>query len=234
MAAATAGLKPPPKFATNEWAWSYTLRKMEAKGKLDEHGNPLNYGMAAAIYKAVAKKYGEQLVDLPDRLGEHILANDEARRAQIIDLDAAMWIQSRGMLWAADDETTRVMFLEQASREVRSPDDDGRTIDVYANWRVQETRDGTQSLFTIHPASALWLTRDQPAAQSWVRAKLEQALGFLDEFRNDVGHAARLAQDGQPTGQILDHEDIPLAFFREGPALERADRLAAEIEEALA
>ena len=58
-------LKDPPKFCTNIGAWEYTLAKLalldaekpKDKPRLDEGGNPTNYGQAVAIYKAVVKKY---------------------------------------------------------------------------------------------------------------------------------------------------------------------------------
>jgi hypothetical protein len=58
-------LKDPPSFVTNIGAWEYTLAKLamldvekpKAKPRLDEGGNPINYGQAVAIYKAVVKKY---------------------------------------------------------------------------------------------------------------------------------------------------------------------------------
>ena len=58
-------LKDPPKFCSNIGAWEYTLAKLEMldeekpkpKPRLDEGGNPTNYGQAVAIYKAVVKKY---------------------------------------------------------------------------------------------------------------------------------------------------------------------------------
>ena len=58
-------LKDPPVFVTNIGAWDYTLAKLamldeekpKDKPRLDEGGNPTNYGQAVAIYKAVCKKY---------------------------------------------------------------------------------------------------------------------------------------------------------------------------------
>jgi hypothetical protein len=58
-------LKDPPPFVTNIGAWEYTLAKLvgldedkpKAKPRVDEGGNPTNYGQAVAIYKAVCKKY---------------------------------------------------------------------------------------------------------------------------------------------------------------------------------
>jgi hypothetical protein len=58
-------LKDPPAFVTNIGAWEYTLAKLATldeekpkdKPRLDEGGNPTNYGQAVAIYKAVCKKY---------------------------------------------------------------------------------------------------------------------------------------------------------------------------------
>jgi hypothetical protein len=58
-------LKAPPNFVTNIGAWDYTLAKLATldeekpkdKPRLDEDGNPTNYGQAVAIYKAVCKKY---------------------------------------------------------------------------------------------------------------------------------------------------------------------------------
>jgi hypothetical protein len=60
-------LKDPPVFVTNIGAWEYTLAKLATleeekpkpgKPRIDEYGNPLNYGAAVAIYKNVVKKYG--------------------------------------------------------------------------------------------------------------------------------------------------------------------------------
>jgi len=58
-------LKEPPSFCSNIGAWEYTLSKLalldeekpKDKPRLDEGGNPTNYGQAVAIYKAVCKKY---------------------------------------------------------------------------------------------------------------------------------------------------------------------------------
>jgi hypothetical protein len=59
-------LKDPPSFVTNIGAWEYVLAKLAmldeekpkpGKPRLDEGGNPTNYGQAVAIYKAVCKKY---------------------------------------------------------------------------------------------------------------------------------------------------------------------------------
>ena len=56
-------LKDPPKFVTNIGAWEYTLAKLadkqaeDGKRRVDDYGNPLNYGQAVAIYKAVCRKY---------------------------------------------------------------------------------------------------------------------------------------------------------------------------------
>lgn len=58
-------LKDPPPFVTNIGAWEYVLAKLanldqdepKAKPRVDEGGNPTNYGQAVAIYKAVCKKY---------------------------------------------------------------------------------------------------------------------------------------------------------------------------------
>ena len=56
-------LKAPPKFVTNVGAWEYVLARMahkqeeDGKRRLDEYGNPLNYGAAVGYYKNAAKKY---------------------------------------------------------------------------------------------------------------------------------------------------------------------------------
>lgn len=49
--------KAPPKFVTNLPAWEYTLAKLETQGKLNNNGDPTNYGAAIAIYKNVVAKY---------------------------------------------------------------------------------------------------------------------------------------------------------------------------------
>jgi hypothetical protein len=56
-------LKPPPNWIDNIGAWEYVLAKLankqadDGKQRVDEYGNPLNYGAAVAIYKHVVKKY---------------------------------------------------------------------------------------------------------------------------------------------------------------------------------
>jgi hypothetical protein len=74
-------LKDPPVFVTNIGAWEYVLAKLATldedkpkdKPRLDEGGNPTNYGQAVAIYKAVCKKYPAfqttNAEDVPVRLG---------------------------------------------------------------------------------------------------------------------------------------------------------------------
>lgn len=133
------GLKPPPRFVTNPWAWSYTLNKLEAKRQLDLHGNPKNYGAAVAIYKAVVKKYGH-------RVGEAI----EVTRADLIGLDTCIWVVSHGAAWTATEQAT------------------ARIYHNHARWWLERYGDEGQTFAPLEPETVSWLLRHVDGAAGWV------------------------------------------------------------------
>ena len=138
------GLKPPPRFVTNEWAWAYTLDKLTSKGQVDEGGNPLNYAAAVAIYKRVAAKYGDANV-MP---GPH--AGPPLTRAELIECQSDTWLVSRGFAWAANDRFTARLFYSGA-------------------WFIERiTDDGSATTSPIEAFDTVqWLLRDAPAAHGW-------------------------------------------------------------------
>lgn len=58
-------MRDKPAFATNDWAWAYTLQKLGEKGHLTSDGGPANYAAACAIYKRVVRKYEDRGVPKP-------------------------------------------------------------------------------------------------------------------------------------------------------------------------
>jgi hypothetical protein len=139
------GLKPPPKFVTNEWAWAYTLDKLEGKGLLDDGGNPTNYGAAVAIYKRVAAKYGD-----PNQATSPATAT--LTRAEIISLEAPQWVVGRGGLfvYSATDEAIQRLYCEAGG------------------WKIERTQDDRRTTYNIDRELVDWLLRDAPFAQAWV------------------------------------------------------------------
>lgn len=100
-------LKDPPSFVKNIGAWEYTLAKLrnkqedDGKRRLDEGGNPLNYGQAVAIYKAVVRKYPhlatENVTAQPVKLGGEKMFDDSAT---VVELDDAFPVGQ--MFWYDD------------------------------------------------------------------------------------------------------------------------------------
>jgi hypothetical protein len=95
-------LKDPPSFVTNIGAWEYVLAKLagldedkpKAKPRLDEGGNPTNYGQAVAIYKAVCKKYPafQTKTHGEDRLPEfHDYGDNFSQLADIFEVGQKFW-----------------------------------------------------------------------------------------------------------------------------------------------
>ena len=132
------GLKAPPRFVTNPWAWSYTLNKLDGKGQLDEGGNPRNYGAAVAIYKRVVAKYE----------GIAAPSYQPIVRADLLQLDVAQWVVSRGSAWAAGEGFTARVYHDQ-----------GR-------WWVERVE-----LATVAPLKndvVMWLLRHVDGADNWI------------------------------------------------------------------
>lgn len=119
---ATATLKPPPKFVTNEWAWAYTLNKLAEKDGLNDGGNPRNYAAAVAIYKRVDAKYGN-----PDATPAAVVADAPALiRADLIALQSRRWVVARGFAYTtAADHAVRV-FTSAGAWRIERIFDDGR------------------------------------------------------------------------------------------------------------
>lgn len=232
MATAT-GLKPPPKFVTNEWAWSHALRKLALKGMLDEHGNPKNYGAAIAIYKASCKKYPHETVDLPPANSWASLPG-AGKREDFLDLDIGGWFGSRGMLFAADDDRTIVLRVQQVEREARSPHDpQKRVLEPLWYWRALEN-DGTQHTFSVPASTVLWLVRDHAPAVAFARDLMNSALAGLYDLRDEVHeHRRDVEQDGVPTFTIGDSDPFTGAFFDFEATVKAIDARVAEFESAV-
>lgn len=148
MATSTAGLKDPPKFVDNEWAWAYTLDKLRAKDKLTPEGNPQNYAAASAIYKAVVAKYDvaelQAMTHLPDTL-------PRMSRAEVLAFDMPEWVVMRGFAWAANPDA-----------HLRLAHQDGEWI------AERYTADGVER-GVIEQGTAEWLVRNsQPGVQAWI------------------------------------------------------------------
>lgn len=128
-------LKPPPRFVTNAWAWSYTLDKLRDKDMLDDAGNPRNYAAAAAIYKRVCAKYGE-----PDQAPKEPQAT--LTRADLLGLQSRAWVPMRGsfFLAASNDLDWRL---------THTPNEDCWTLERYGY--------GTVDSFAIAEDIAAWL-----------------------------------------------------------------------------
>lgn len=190
----TTATKPPPKFATNEWAWNHTLHKLSEKGQLGDDGNPKNYAAAAAIYKRVVRKYGDNS-EVPDIAA---YSGVEATRAQIVQLQSEVWTISRGFAWAADDNSLRRIWLHQEWREAKHPLGAGKhTIEPLVVWRAELTDERFDTTFvetfTVPAASVMWLFRDDSAAHSWAGACMAEALDVLDI---ELGNAENDAEVG--------------------------------------
>lgn len=233
--AATAGLKAPPAFAKNEWAWAYTLEKLRQKDNLDEYGNPTNYAAAAAIYKRVKAKYGEHPPELPASL--HISDQplpDALKRAHLIDadLDGGAWHFSRGILWAANDRCISRLWLQEVTHEAASTGG-RRMVEPLVHWKLErEYQEGgvKRSSGGIHCSSAFWLVRDSVAGTNHVRARTEGALAFLDDLKGDT-LAARDHADAGAVG-IGEHTVMP-DFFDFAETLTAIDAVVGDLEAAL-
>lgn len=136
----TTGIKPPPAFVTNPWAWSYTLNKLDGKGQLDEDGNPTNYGAAVAIYKRVVAKYA----------GIAAPKYQAIVRADLLTLDEVQWVVSHGSAWAATTNATARVFHDQ-----------GR-------WWMERVELAT--IAPLEPDVVTWLLRHVEGAGSWITA----------------------------------------------------------------
>lgn len=171
-------MKPPPKSVTNEFAWSYTLRKLEALGKLDEQGDPMHYGAAMAIYKNVVKKYsdsGEGLPVLEDRTQYSIARED------IVALDGVRWVIARDTAFGANDDTQQRMWFDAGVR-VRDDRHNGMKLaTVRFRWCVEAIGESRRQFAMIPVESALWLARGQEDIAAWVRETTEEGLERLDD-----------------------------------------------------
>lgn len=241
---AATELKPPPRFVKNEWAWAYTLRKLEEKGMVDEHGNPSNYAAANRIYQNVVKKYGAAEPDLPtaaDR-ARNVLG-EELDRAQLIDMDTGGWIFSRGVLWAASDERHQRMYFQRTARASNT----GRPapnviIEPLCLWRVEVHHDDGQFTKGIPDKTALWLVRESAAGERFVREEMRLTLAYLQEKRADLegDHAKALEGEdpfvtvGQPgTGRNRGVQVVKASELDFGTTLSTFSQHIAEMERAL-
>lgn len=223
------GLKPPPAFVKNEWAWSYTLNKLKGKSQLDQHGNPVNYGAAIAIYKHVVAKYGRGVADLPT-----VAAPTTISRAEILAIDAPAWYVSRGMCWSATDDAQQVMGFDTTTREAR--EDDKAQIEPLFSVVLTRYADDSTTTLRLPPEPAFWLVRESPAGEAWLRSKMEEALQELDALRGDV-RAARTdceeAEEPMSVAMVGEHT-LQCAFFDFLGTLQNIEEAIAELESALA
>lgn len=136
----TVGLKPPPAFVTNPWAWSYTLNKLATKHLLDEDGNPENYGAAVAIYKHVHAKYA----------GISAPTYQPVVRADLLSIDECQWVVSHGSAWAAGQGFTARLYRENA------------------RWWIERVELATVA--PIEDDVVTWLLRRVDGAAKWIEA----------------------------------------------------------------
>lgn len=198
MSAQTIGLKPPPKFVRNQWAWAYTLDKLATKGLLDEHGNPTNYGAAVAIYKRVANKYGEQIRGLPEAISDPASVTLQPRHV-LLELQAPVWTVAHNAAWAANESAHQRLYLQEHFRVARLHADIA-VLEAMCFWRVERHEDDQVRDLAVDFDLALWLTEKSPVANEWVRAKTEQLVETLTEAISEVDTA-------EATGRI---RDIPV------------------------
>ena len=138
------GLKAPPRFVTNAWAWSYTLNKLAGKNGVDEYGNPHNYAAAIAIYKRVAAKYGDP--------GEPSNSHSVVPGAGELDvIDGLLWHTAHGCAWAANDIVTARLWCYGQS------------------WYVEMVLDRGDLVYSLADDEALWLLKRSPAAVAWAQ-----------------------------------------------------------------
>jgi hypothetical protein len=152
MTTANAGLKDPPKFAKNEWAWAYTLDKLAtgSGGGLTDEGNPRNYAAAVAIYKRVEEKYTTETLQAMTNLPDQVPA---MTRAEVLSFDMPEWVVMRGFAWAANPEAhLRLAHMEGSS-----------------GWLAERyTSDGVERGL-VEQDTAEWLVRNsQQAVRDWV------------------------------------------------------------------
>lgn len=203
----TIGLKPPPRFVHNQWAWAYTLNKMSAKGHVDEYGNPSNYGEAVAIYKRVANKYGAQIQQLPAAIedpAEVVLQT----RAVLLELQAPVWTVGHNAAWAANDVAHQRLYLQEHFRVARLHADIA-VVEPMCFWRVERHEDDQVRDLAVDFDMALWLTEQSPVANEWVRARTEQLLVTLNEAVGEVDTAdvTGRVRDVPVMAQFLDRRE---------------------------
>lgn len=223
------GLKPPPKFVKNEYAWSYTLNKLKAKDGLDEDGNPRNYGAAIAIYKRVVAKYGNDLAELPviDDVGTW------SREALVHADEADAWFVSRGVCWSATDSAQQTISYDPASHEANGQGEGIRIIRPLHSLILSRYLDDARHVMRIPVETAMWLVRESPAGQAYVRGRSEEMLQDLDEMAADVKAAREDCERGDTSVTAVCDHTISCAFFDFVETQRLVDEHRSELEQAL-
>lgn len=144
-------MRDKPAFATNDWAWSYTLQKLAEKGNLNDDGTPTNYGAACAIYKRVVHKYVDRGVPKPPL---------------DIDLDKCLdgtidpprkWVVRDSFIFAQTSQVGVIVSLGDLARYGGS----AQAIPV------EVTTDRGSTTGWITPSELELLVSHDPEAQSW-------------------------------------------------------------------
>jgi hypothetical protein len=208
--------KAPPKFVENEWAWEYTLSKLERKGKLDDGGNPTNYAAACAIYKAVVKKYVNIDGSASDRVEDRLLADLD--RPRLLAADGVAWRPIHGVLVASGDDCNYLMRASESWHETRGVD--GATvraqIEPNHRWRMELTfDDGRVEGKSVPTETALWLTRKSEGARELFVQRTE---AMLDDLRCELSAVEQAATEGRPivhvNGLAYERDDFSFANTR--------------------
>lgn len=192
MPVADAGLKPPPAFVTNEWAWAYTLDKLRVKGETDQFGNPTNYAAAIAIYKRVAEKYGD-----PSDVPETEPSTPLVQRYKLIEADTPTWVVGHGMAFAANETAHQRLWLQEVYRQERGGGDRS-TITPLVGWRIERTEDsGVKQTYGLTVEHALWLVREADmAVRGFLMERTIRGIATLDLAIADCEALERM-EDGE-------------------------------------
>jgi len=140
---------PPPKFATNEWAWAYTVEKLWGKTGLTPDDAGFNYGAAVNIYRRVVAKYPEQR----EFADAQRFTPEQPTRADILAMDAPVWVLGRNeSLFSVTDDAHQRLYLS-----------------YNGEWLIDRIGDdGSSRTAILEVDTVLWLTRNAPSAQAFV------------------------------------------------------------------
>lgn len=219
--------KPPPRFVTSHAAWEYTLAKLAAKDKLDDGGNPTNYAAASAIYKAVAKKYGESLMlELPPVLD----ADDRKpfiRRDQALAMSARSWNVSHNAAWSVGtDDAYQRLYFRPVLRVAR--DGNREVLEPLFRFEIERHSDAGTHSHTVDYDLAWWLVRESQPGTLFVQERLEDAFQHVQSTIAEVKSLAK----GTDVGQVADFRFDP-QFFDADATLAMLRQAQHELDDAI-